>query len=296
MATITVIFNGYHGHNHTVTSMMNPTLPQQRLKDLGVRLPPDVAREAVQRLRNGESAYALYKGSNAILAKVTAEKLKRLAAEGALEFLLEEQIGASQARDAAEAADIAGGESPFAQYFPQPVTRRLSRSWEVRVLELVPHLPQVDWIIEHLESVGIPTEDGLRFLVEGEDLFRRLGLGQWSKGDFVRYVELHHLVTWGEENSKRTHPAPYELLRLAARAYAKGDVDSNEFLRNVGRGIMRYQVWRGKRYLDAFNEAQRPTRGARDRRKAQIMTEVEEVLEIATLREHNEKAGEVHDE
>ncbi len=38
-------------------------------------------------------------------------------------------------------------------------------------------------------------------------------------------------------------------------------------------------------------------RGARDRRKAQIMTEVEEVLEIATLRElDDEKAREVQDE
>ena len=43
-----------------------------RLRALKFRIPVDVVREAVQRLRNGESLYKLHSGENPLLAKGTA--------------------------------------------------------------------------------------------------------------------------------------------------------------------------------------------------------------------------------
>ena len=101
--------------------------------------------------------------------------------------------------------------------------------------------------------------------------------------DFVRYVELHHYVSWRAQDLNRTHTAPHEIISLAARSYAKGDVDNNEYLRSVGRDIMRFQVWRGPEFLAAFNKVQAPTIELRDKRRPQWERELKSVLAIEQL-------------
>ena len=58
-----------------------------QLTELRLRSRVDTVREVVQRLKGGESAYSLYGGSDAIVAKATALKIRDLLNQGKLSFL-----------------------------------------------------------------------------------------------------------------------------------------------------------------------------------------------------------------
>ena len=58
-----------------------------RLTGLRLRSRVDTVREVVGRLKGGESAYSLYGGSDAIVAKATALKIRDLLNQGKLSFL-----------------------------------------------------------------------------------------------------------------------------------------------------------------------------------------------------------------
>lgn len=78
------------------------------------------------------------------------------------------------------------------------------------------------------------------------------------------------------------HTAPPEFITLAAATRAKGLVDQNSFLVSTAGHILSYQVWRGAKFLRAFNEAQIATHHAARRLKRLF----EEIIEL-----HVEKYG-----
>jgi hypothetical protein len=53
----------------------------------------------------------------------------------------------------------------------------------------------------------------------------------------------------------RLHRPPLAFAQLAAEAKAAGIVDNNRALRQIGENIIRYQVWHGGPYREAFERA-----------------------------------------
>ena len=96
---------------------------------------------------------------------------------------------------------------------------------------------------------------------------------------FQRYVELHYGVEFCREGSVRRNTAPLDLIKLAASSYANGLIDDNLFLKKAGRDILRFQVWRGQRFLRAYEIAQVPTHRAAERLKIQFMADLTSILE-----------------
>ena len=277
--------------SHGMTTQIDTT---NELRKLGLRIPLAVVREAAQRLRNGESLYALYKMPDSgppFIAKGTASKIKRLLDQGRLEILFGSQpepqiegsaFGASAIEDAndineANQVRLAAESNPFLS----------------RIVELRPRLPQVDWDIENLESVGIPTLEGLALLIQHDALMSQ-DIGTWTRPVFQRYVELHYRVEFCREGSVRRNTAPLDLIKLAASSYANGLIDDNLFLKKAGRDILRFQVWRGQRFLRAYEIAQVPTHRAAEQLKIQFMADLTSILEAQPKPDGEGAEGRTH--
>jgi hypothetical protein len=237
---------------------------RHELRTLGLRTPPEVVREAVQRLRNGESLYRLHSSKIPLIAKGTANKIKKLLDEGKLGFLFEVQ-------PEVEAIDRAMGELPeVPSYLGIPHRWEIDTSlnaevgdlahWEAiervntKVKELEKNCPDVEWNIESLENLGIPLEAALELLVEQTSLnIRRL---QWTVSDLQRFMELYYLVDYMEMHVQKLHRPPLEIVKLAAFARAKGEINSSLFLIQTAENMMNFQIWRGPSFLKAFNQSQ----------------------------------------
>ena len=217
----------------------------RKLRDLGLRTPPQVVLEAVQRIRNGESLYKLYSGDYPLVAKGTAKKIKGLLSEGKLSFLWEGKPELEAWTQATEG--VAGWELGR-------IDMRTAEAFEARVEELMSNLPGCDWNIEGLENAGIPLNEALNLLIEKDKLLQVIDT--WARPQLKRFLELNYLVAFSSREQGRKHDAPYELIELAAAAYAQGKVDRNPFLMSMGANLLEYQVWRGPQFLEAFNQAQ----------------------------------------
>ncbi|MDA1129645.1 MAG: hypothetical protein O2913_13265 [Chloroflexi bacterium] len=218
-----------------------------KLRALGVRTPVEVVGEAVQRLRNGESIYRLHSGVAHLVARATARKIKKLLDEGKLGFLFEVQ-------PELETADTAIGKSQeFRFLFPSaPLPDGTMADATVR--ELREYCPDVDWNIESLERLGLPLEEALGLLVEHASL--QSGKTQWNLSDRRRFLEIHFFVDYWAMHAWKKHSPPHEIIKLAASAMAKGETDNNPFLMQTAENMMSFQIWRGARFLEAFNQAQ----------------------------------------
>ena len=221
-----------------------------KLRALGLTRPVDVVREAVQRLRNGESVYRLHHEDPPLVAKATAKKIRDLLNEGKLSFLFEIQPGL-------EAAELAG-EMIVTDSLPVRVSLSgdsSAQSVRDRVNNILSVLPWFDWNIEHLESIGIPLNEAFRLKLEHDSLF--VQLEDLGAADLQRLLETSRIGLLCQRESAREHGAPYEYILLAAAAWAKGQIDNNPFLIITARNILGYQVWREQpEFLEAFKSAQ----------------------------------------
>jgi hypothetical protein len=260
---------------------MNTLEINAQLGQIGLRTRFEVVREVVQRLKNGDSLYSMY--NSRFVAKGTAVKIRKLWDAGKLNFLLDvaTEMGAlvEASADAALAADTPASHHIWSQI----ETNRQ------RILEILPQLPSITWDIEYLEKAGIVAEVALGMMIEIDELFRRDMQGErWPKADIVRFVELHYSVLFASTNAGLDNPAPIELIRFAAHSRAVGMVDDNYFMVRVGNDILRYQVWRGAKHLEAFQSAQVHTSRLARRRSQEINQEIERVLQQdATQKDQN---------
>ena len=90
-----------------------------------------------------------------------------------------------------------------------------------------------------------------------------------------RYVALHYLVQFAVDHEQ----APYALLERAATLTAKGKLELDNRLEKAGENLVRYEVWRGQDYLDAYFEATKRyygTKRQRDRLDAEVKALLDE--------------------
>ena len=74
--------------------------------------------------------------------------------------------------------------------------------------------------------------------------------------------------------------APYALLERAATLNAKGDLGLDNRLQAAGFNLVRYEVWRGQDYLDAYLEATKRYYGTK-RQRDRLEGEAKALLESA---------------
>ena len=114
------------------------------------------------------------------------------------------------------------------------------------------------WCVESLEEAGIPGDKVLSMLSE-YDFLRVRRLRSESSNvysaryllDFDgidRYLELHYIVIFALSYAK----APFSYVECAARLYAKGLLGLDESLSISGENMLRYSVWRGGKYKEAY--------------------------------------------
>lgn len=254
---------------------------QNRLRDLGLRIPPEVVREAIQRLGNGESLYQLHSGENPLVAKATARKVRDLLNANQLGFLIEIQPELENARSAMEAVEAESGREP-SQGTPELASRAKSASrielmpggssfniypgvFQKETEKFLQSMVYFDWNIEHLESIGIPLDEALSLLREHDILLTRCP--RWDSADDMRFAEISGIAFFCQEQTERKHGAPYDFIKMSAVAWAKGVADNNPFLLATGLNILSYQVWRGPQFREAFDQAQVATHRAARRLK-----------------------------
>ena len=273
--------------------MMSP-----RLSRLGLRTPEENVRKAVRRLEAGASQYSIYMepdpqrtDGTGWISKATLEKIKKLWTKGELDFLLLE-VDPTEFIDAVYPLTMESHEERTDRVSARersdtPEVLEASRSnpsmdlgslddLGIHRLAVIDALPSISWSIKGLEEANIPSDRALILLSEYDELdIKRVSSvvteygeepKRWIK-DFRgidRYVALHYLVLFTE----MYQDASFSLLERAATLLAKGFLELDNRLKNAGENLVRYEVWRGPEYLQAYVDATKRyfgTKGQRDR-------------------------------
>ena len=258
----------------------------------------------VRRLHRGLSLFPLYNDEPTLLSKTTAFKLKRLYEQGELDFMVQEILltdvvdnqypftGEShEERIARELAQRQEDQSELQESFsriePKPVQDHHGfHRWDV-----IDELPTIDWSISGLEQAHISEENALSVLSEYDELNIKCANAEiktWKRDEYEeeflsrwmadfrgidRYVALHYLVQF----SSRHENAPFQVLDRAATLYAKGLLGLDSRLEAAGANLVRYQVWRGQEYLDAYLESTKKYYETK-RRRDRLAQEVSAIL------------------
>ena len=264
-----------------------------RLNELGLRKPIEAVREVIRRLDAGHSLYSMYhsESDTKLMSKTTVEKIKRLRGTGELDFVLlevdptefidavypftkeshkgrTERVSAREESDRREVSEVSGSNLPMDLGSLDDLG--------IHRLAVIDALPSISWSIKGLEEANIPSDRALILLSEYDELdIKRVSSvvteygeepKRWIK-DFRgidRYVALHYLVLFTE----MYHDASFSLLERAATLLAKGLLELDNRLKNAGENLVRYEVWRGPEYLQAYVGATKRyfgTKGQRDR-------------------------------
>ena len=228
--------------------------PTARLRDLKIRLSVDEVAQIVQRLGNGESVYQIT-NSDGAHAKDTVRKIRVLLEDGQLDFVVDAQHEQTVAQAAiTEGKEIGGDHWSSDAAAPGGLERTIQT--------VLADLPEVEWDVGALRAGGLETEQALSLMLQHDELEQRKG--QWKPADLRKYVEAQLLVDFLMRHQDRLHRPPIAFAQLAAEAKAAGIVDNNHALRQIGENIIRYQVWHGGPYREAFEQAQTvTTRSAR---------------------------------
>jgi len=228
--------------------------PTARLRDLKIRLSVDEVAQIVQRLGNGESVRKITNPDGAH-AKDTVRKIRVLLEDGQLDFVVDAQHEQTVAQAAiTEGKEIGGDHWSSDAAAPGGLERTIQT--------VLADLPEVEWDVGALRAGGLETEQALSLMLQHDELEQRKA--EWKPADLRKYVEDHLLVDYLLRYRDRLQKPPMWAAKLAAQAKAEGMVDNNRVLREIGDNVIRYQVWHGGPYREAFEQAQTvTTRSAR---------------------------------
>ena len=228
--------------------------PTARLRDLKIRLSVDEVAQIVQRLGNGESVRKITNPDGAP-AKDTVRKIRVLLEDGQLDFVVDFQHEQTVAQaEITEGKEIGGDHWSSDAAAPGGLERTIQT--------VLADLPEVEWDVGALRAGGLETEQALSLMLQHDELEQRKA--EWKPADLRKYVEDHLLVDYLLRYRDRLQKPPVWAAKLAAQAKAEGMVDNNRVLREIGDNVIRYQVWHGGPYREAFEQAQTvTTRSAR---------------------------------
>ena len=289
---------------------------QEQLRSIGLRTEARLVLIVVLHIKAGGSLYKLYERTLPIVSKRTAEKIRRLYEDGKLDFLVEgtraEQLlerlypftdetqGERQSR---EELRVQEDEVEILEHLREARPRGLEVVRDAlgnHRIEVMDRLPTVEWNIKGLERANISQPRALKLLAEfdGLNMKRRqsvvtdtddIGKKQTWLADFPgidRYVALHYLAEFSAAHKN----APYRLLDKAATLTAKGSLELDNRLWAAGTNIVRYEIWRGPSYLEAYLEATKSFLGSKKRRQ-EFEQQIRSVLQETTSTEEVQPCG-----
>ena len=281
-----------------------------RLVKLGLTTDPDTVLQVVAHLSRNGSQYALHQADPPIVSKATARKIKRLLDGGRLGFLTDlvltenqlprvfpvigetEEDRLSRERtegeeQAKEIKEYMTEPDPRISYFLQGGEKRdpfrHARLESVKRAEEV--MPESEWSVDGLERSGVPEGRVIDILIEYDALrIKRISAEiesdpppeRWMM-DFPgvdRYIALHYLVAF----QQRCPNAPFAMVSIAAELCAKGILGFNNRYVAAGEDIIRYAIWRGEEYRQAyFKSLERyyGTKRALSRFRAQVQAAID---------------------
>ena len=153
------------------------------------------------------------------------------------------------------------------------------------------------WDIGHLKGIGIPEDNALDMLKSYDTLKKARQILNTTRLDlrgFNRYVLLHYTVVF-----KTRYPsASFPYVQVAAGIYTRGVLSGTESLLSAGEDILRYEIWEGPKYKQAYEEALR-----RYKRTPRALTQLREQIEqlfvdtgiVSIDEDYDEIAAEIQD-
>ena len=210
------------------------------LKDLGLRMPEGKLKAVYERLKNGQSAYQLYAGRDAMsISKVTAYKLQRLYKDKKLDYLKSVPVGVDNTAD------------------PDAEERLRVVTWAEALA------PEKLFTLKHLRSIGFNDPEACTIMKKYDSLVLDRARSVISKPWFMANERMSSFPRIGQYLQMlyqiyyiTNYPdAPRSFLQEAVRILVSGKLASNELSIRIGRWMMRYEGWRGKLYQDAITDS-----------------------------------------
>ena len=118
-------------------------------------------------------------------------------------------------------------------------------------------------------------------MVEKDHLYQRIG--EWLGPDLKRYMAIYRIAELCQQQETKAHKAPYPFIESSAESWATGEIDGNEFLQTTSLNILRFQIWRGPTFLEAFQRAQIATNRAAKRAKVQYEKNIAALIEMGQI-------------
>ena len=259
--------------------MQAPEWIKQQLKKVGLtRVPPERIITIVNHMKAGRPMYALHhaaEGFHAFTSQRTVVKIKKLWEARKLDFLLDHEDGMDGHVMDQMATDA--GHDQEENLDLQPPTS-ISSQRLMAVLEAEGWMTEGwMWDIGHLMGIGIPEDNALDMLKSYDTLKKAREMANTTRLDFRgfdRYVLLHYTVVF-----KTRYPsASFPYVQVAAGIYTRGLLSRTESLSSAGEDILRYEIWQGDKYRQAYEDALRRYKRT-PRALAKLREQIDQLLE-----------------
>lgn len=211
-------------------------------------------------LKRGGSQHSLYRANPPVVSQRTAHKIKALMDAGALDFLMERFISNMSKYNQKDIYQTVEGDGEHKKSSASAfIGEDGFRLYTLAIVkEAEESVSQGFWCVEGLEEAGIPRDKLISILSEYDVLQERRRKAEISSdyaGTYVlyfdgidRYIELNYIVIF----SLRYHKAPFSYIEYAASLYARGLLDLDDSLRISGENMLRYAIWMGCEYREAY--------------------------------------------
>jgi hypothetical protein len=260
--------------------MQTPMWIKQQLKNMGLtRVPPDRIITIVNHLKAGKPMYALHRateGFHAFASQRTVVKIRKLWEARKLDFLIDDQDGMDGHVMDQMATDAGHDrEENLEPHPPNSISsQRLKAVFKAEGWMTEGWM----WDIGHLRGIGVPEDNALDMLKSYDTLKKAREMANTTRLDFrgfERYVLLHYTVVF----RTRYPSAPFQYVKASAGIYTRGVLAGTESLSSAGEDILRYEIWEGCKYRQAYEEALRRYKRT-PRAIANLMEQIDQLLEV----------------
>ena len=269
--------------------MLTPEISGEKLRELGVFTPPGVVMTIVLHLKSGGKQNQLYP---ATASNKTVLKIKKLLDAGELDWMTEELSRLNLLLERTLFKMVEASDEDQVKII------REIKGWEIHkddglgsfrlqiTEEAEDPLRGWGWSISNLERIGIPLKDALGILQEYDGLLMVRESSVVIGSDyayllkfrgFERYLYLNHLVYLMEKYPKARYKYVLTATTLYTRGVVSDDYTSDDSIKTAGEDILRYEVWRGGGYEEAYYKSLKRYKRT-PKRNAQLRDQIDSLL------------------
>lgn len=244
----------------------------QRLRDLGIRLEPKAVKYVVTRLYEGFSKASIYDEDPRQASKKTVEKIEHLLKQEKLNWILDEEVELKQLEELGQilapldtSASQLDGSKTGTGYpifkMPRDIDRGVLEGafrtgldvYENRWNQIVDSVPSVEWSLNTLLGVGIKESTAL-------DILSRRDKAMWDLAKKTNFKTMHEVISLYflvdfYRSLGQSEYFPHYVIEWAGEYYAEGLINNNELVKNLAKGVIKYQAWRSDKHYKAMVES-----------------------------------------